>query len=740
MRKISVLFLLLCMTLYTSAQKTIYLEELDVIHKGTVGWGTMKNNKSIDGNPLKLKGVTYQHGIGTHAEGRIDIELNKNATRFTCVLGIDDEVNVVGKPKEGIVSYEIINYSNSEEKIVKSGTIKRIDSNPIEIDLDVTGWEYLCLVYKEGNGNNWSDHVDFCDAIITYNNDSEAPIAITYEEMIAKNNISFMCTFKHYSLPNVKMMHRFKHNNESDVLTVSDLPEGLKYNAERELVEGKITEEGTYKYNVTLTRGNKEVTKEVTVEVSSDLISPTPLMAWMSWNIFQNDINEQVLKEVADLMVSTGLKDIGFNYLLVDDVWHGQYRLSNGKPTYNTVKFPSGLKALTEYIHSKGLKAGIYSDAATQTCAKEFGSYGYEEIDAQQYADWGFDFLKYDYCFAPSEMQEAKKRYKKMGDALKATGREFYYYVCEWGVLKPWLWASEAGGQSWRVSYDSRDIWDHGKYGVENYGAIQGIDIMKPLACYAGPNQFNDADMLCAGLYGQGGEASSHNGANGMTDTEYQSQFSMWTIFAAPLIISFDLKKMNDATERILTNKEVIAINQDPMGQQGECVYSKNGKEVYMKDLENGDVAVALLNRGSSTTNIEIDLDKLFLREKEYIVRDLWKQEDIGTVTEKISASVESHETKLYRIRSKNSSAIYDIQNDNYSVLLSQNNKSLNVNTKGFDKNKKVKIISMSGNVVKFINANTKTFTIDTSELTTGIYILNVSDGKINKNKKFRIK
>ncbi len=703
MKKINILFLFLSLTFFMSAE-TIRLDQLDVVNKGTNGWQTMQKNRSIDGRTLTLKGQEYQYGIGTHAPGRIDIKLNKNATRFTCVVGIDDETDPT-KANEGIAGYKVINYSNQTETVVKEGVVKRVDPNAVQIDIDVTGWEYISLVCTEYNGQNWSDHVDWCDAKITYDKNGKVPFAVTYEEMIS-SKLELLCALKYYSLPNTRMMHRFACNNQEAVITVSNLPEGLKYNAERKLVEGKISTKGTYKYNVTLTSDDNAVKQEITVVVSPDLISPTPLMGWTSWNAFQDNIDESVLTQTADLLVSTGLKDVGFKYLLVDDVWHSENRLSDGKPDYNRQKFPNGMKYLTDYAHNKGLKIGTYSDAAEKTCAGEYGSFGYEQVDAQQYADWGFDLLKYDYCFAPSDMEVAKVRYKTMSDALKATGREFYFYVCEWGGLKPWLWASNSGGNAWRVSWDSRDTWDHVQYDTEHCGAIQIIDVMKPLFRYSGPNRFNDADMMCVGLYGKGGEASRHNGANGMTNTEYQSQFSMWSIFASPLVLSFDLSKMTEETKRILTNKEVIAVNQDPMGQQAECVYSENGKEVYVKDLENGDMAVAFLNRGSNVTTIEIGLDKLYLKEKEYLVRDLWLHKDMATVTDKISATKDK----------------------------------LTVKTTGFTTKKELQIVDMGGKTVLKKKVKTDVFFIDVAKLVAGIYLLEISDKNKSENKKIIIK
>ncbi len=461
-----------------------------------------------------------------------------------------------------------------------------------------------------------------------------------------------MCGRHIYSQPNVRMMQRFRVVPADAKVVVENLPEGLTYNAKRQRIEGRMTREGVYHFTIVATKGKQQVKHPIRLEVSSKLASPTPFMGWMTWNSFEGDINEENLRAMADAMVKSGLKEAGYKYLCIDDLWHGPSRKKNGHLGYDTEKFPNGLKALTDYVHSLGLKIGIYSDAAELTCAGAPGSLGYEQQDARQYAQWGFDFLKYDYCYAPAVKDSAIARYTRMGNALKATNRTFYYDVCEWGQLQPWKWAAEAGGHSWRITYDSRDIWNHfDKHDGSHCGVVQAIDIAKGKEFYAGPNRFNDMDMMMTGLYGKG-KSSSHNRANGMTDREYQAQFTMWSILASPLVPVLDLRTMNEATRNILTNKEVIAINQDPMGQQAECIYSKAGLEVFAKELENGDVAVAMLNRTENKSSIGITLKELYLKGT-YVVRDLWQHRDIATTNNKLSAEVESHEARIFRLRKK---------------------------------------------------------------------------------------
>lgn len=552
-------------------------------------------------------------------------------------------------------------------------------------------------------------------------------------------DLTLNCLKNHYSLPNTRMMHKIRASNPDAVISVTDLPAGLTFNAQRNLVEGKITTEGIYTYNVTATAGDKTTTVPFTVNVSSRLISPKPLMGWMSWNIFQSNINETNIKQTADLLVSTGLKDAGFNHVLIDDHWHSTSRSADGKPMANPTKFPGGFNQLTDYIHELGLKVGIYSDAATQTCGGEYGSLNYETIDARQYADWGFDFLKYDYCGAPNDVEVAKTRYKAMSNALKATGKDFFFNICEWGERKPWLWAAAAGGHAWRTTFDSRDIWDHGRYDNGHNGVVQTIDLMKGLEWYAGPNQFNDADMVCVGLYGTG-KPSSMNGATGMTDTEYEAQFSMWAMFASPLLIPFDLTtidKLSAATKRILTNKEVIAVNQDPMGQAATCIYSLNGREVYMKDLENGDVAVAFLNRNASPGFIEIGLDKLFLNGT-YKVRDLWTKTDLPETSTSLSAVVNSHQVKLFRLSGSTTSI--KPQKAKSGINLSKKGNILEVRLDGFSgEQKSLNVIDVSGKTLSKTTFAGDTQSISTAGFAKGIYFIQVTSNKQTETAKLQL-
>ncbi len=380
---------------------------------------------------------------------------------------------------------------------------------------------------------------------------------------------------------------------------------------------------------------------------TGQLLSPTPPMGWMSWNFFGDNINEKDLMEMADALVSSGMKDAGYEYIFIDDGWQGGRDKKNNMIA-DPVKFPSGIKALAGYVHSKGLKLGIYSDAAQLTCAGYTASLGFEEQDAKTFAQWDVDYLKYDYCNAPSDAITAQVRYKAMADALRKSGREILFGVCEWGGRQSWRWASQIGGQLWRTTDDVRDKWEKKpteKWGV---GVMDILDVNAELNNYAGPGHWNDPDMLITGLYGKKGP-SGDGGGVGCNDIEYQSQFSLWAMMNAPLYATNDLRNMNNATKNILLNKDMIAINQDALGKQAERKIKTASWNIFTKPLANGDVAVAILNRGNTDAAYVLNLSAIGLTGK-YEWYDVWEHKTISK-SNKWNGMVKCHETKVFRLK-----------------------------------------------------------------------------------------
>ena len=385
-----------------------------------------------------------------------------------------------------------------------------------------------------------------------------------------------------------------------------------------------------------------------TTAANRDSLALTPPMGFMTWNKYKEDINEQLIRQIADKMAADGYAEAGYKYIFIDDAWQG------GRDKRNNIlpdpeKFPSGMKALADYVHSKGLRLGIYSDAALLTCAGYTASYGFEQQDAKTFAEWGIDYLKYDYCHAPSDSAVAHERYKKMADALQNSGRKIVLGVCEWGQLNPEKWARQAGGSLWRVSFDVRDMWkDIVKQG--GMGIIDIINVTEPLYKYAGPGHWLDMDMLVVGLDGKGGPSSDLGGV-GCTYTEYQTQMSMWCMFASPLAMSHDILNENAATRRILLNKEVIAINQDALGKAARLVQRIGECRVYHRQLTNNRQAIAIMNPSDKAQRISLPLSFLGKSAK-YDFRDVWEHKNTS-VKKAWEGKLEAHETKVFVVTEK---------------------------------------------------------------------------------------
>jgi alpha-galactosidase len=363
-------------------------------------------------------------------------------------------------------------------------------------------------------------------------------------------------------------------------------------------------------------------------------LAPTPPMGWNSWNKFACDVNENVIRDTADAIASNGMKAAGYQYVVIDDCWHGT-RNVDGFITEDRQRFPSGLKALADYIHSKGLKFGIYSDAGTKTCGGRPGSQGHEYQDAVQYARWGVDYLKYDWC--SSGVRNAEEAYATMADALKATGRPIVFSLCEWGNSKPWLWGAKIGNL-WRTTGDITDKWQ-GKHKY-SWGVASIVDMNEPLWPFAGPGHWNDPDMLEVG-----------NG--GLSDVEYRSHFSLWAIMAAPLIAGNDVANMSPATRDILLNRDVIAVNQDTLGQQGHRAIRDGDKEVWVKQMADGGRTLLLWNRGESPVRMTASWTDLGLPASLRLRgRDVWTHKDLGRLAGRYEAEVAPHGVVMVRLSS----------------------------------------------------------------------------------------
>lgn len=370
-------------------------------------------------------------------------------------------------------------------------------------------------------------------------------------------------------------------------------------------------------------------------------LAMAPPMGWNSWNTFATNIDEKLVKETADIMVSSGLAAAGYNYIVLDDGWMTHERDANGDLVPDPQKFPSGMKALIDYVHSKGLKFGLYNCAGTKTCAGYPGTRGFEYQDARFYAKLGIDFLKYDWC--NTEGITAKEAYNTMSNALKTAGRPIVFSLCEWGDNQPWEWGKPIGNL-WRISGDIYPCFDCEFKHPENWsswGFMKIADMRKDIRKYSGPDHWNDFDMMEVG--------------NEMNDTEDKTHFAMWCMLASPLFTGNDYRKMSKETLAILTNKELLAVNQDKLGIQGFKYAVLDGVEVWIKPLSDSAWAVSFINRTETSKKITFDWKKNNFKDADFgyetdftkstfKIKDLWKNKEAGTTKKIFSAEIASHD------------------------------------------------------------------------------------------------
>lgn len=703
-------------------QEYIRLSSLE-IEKTKCGWEnhTPKKDKSIDGNKITVGGKVYESGVGTHGPSQIIIKLNGSVTDFYTVLGVDDEVKEAGN-----FDYHVyVKAEGGATEDVAKGTINRFSNQSVDIHADnLSGWKYLYLETSNGtDGTNTCDHVDWANAYLVFQDqNSTRPCIVSAEELTTK----LACATTVFSQPNVRFMQKVRSTVTGAQLSVSNLPAGLTWNAARNIVEGVVAEEGVYTYQINVTVDGETTSEDVTLTVSSSLQHPVPFMGWLSWNSVQGNISQKIIEQAVELFQNKGLYECGWNHIMMDDLWQGT-RKADGTPQPNASRFPNGLKTVADYVHQNGMKFGLYTDAADRTCAGAFGSYGYETIDAKTYAEWGVDVVKCDYCYAPDDVETAKKRYKALADAFAAAGNNTMLYICEWGVREPWKWGAEVGGRCWRISQDVRDCWTGSGSGV---GVVQSIEAMKNLSAYQGVNRFNDSDMLCTGLHATGKSSNDLCGGTGagMTDDEYATQFALWCMWSSPMALSFDPSKntLTDADFKLLRNKELIALNQDRMGQQGDLISEADNLVVFAKDCENGDVALSVTNMSNSEKQATFDFTAIPALDptKTYTVRDVMENAEAGEATGTFTTDVRKHATRVFRLAEKKvvDGVASTVAAKDFSIVAGKNCAKINMpETAGLAK--RILVSDFEGRVVSGLTTTADKAKV---ELAKGTYLVTV--------------
>ncbi len=630
------------------------------------GWGTLQKDKSIDGNTLTLNGTEYAHGIGSHATFKLVINLNA-ASRFHTIVGIDDEVGRNGAS----VNYSVtLIKQDGTQYVASSGNLAPGANRTAKVDVETTGYKYIVLE-ADDNGSDAYDHVDWVEGYFVYNK------IVTTEPFSVSASIlspSLNCATQVFAIPGVRFMQKLRAASEEASVSVSGLPDGLKWNEKRQLVDGVLAEAGTYSYTAAVNVNGQSNDQIITITCSDNLAQPTPFMGLLTWNVFEDQISADKVYAIADAFEEYGLLDAGYEYVCLDDQWAERSRDAEGRLQYAAAKFPEGLNVVADYVHGKGLKFGVYSDGGSYTCSgAQPGSYQHEETDAKSFVDWGFDLLKYDYCNNPgSSTAVAKNVYGAMGKALKKYAPStFIFYLCEWGYRNPWEWGSEAGGTCWRATDDTRDCWTNKSY---KGGVKDNIDIFKTIWQYNGVNRWNDADMVMCGLHGKGKSSNAGTNGQGMTQNEYRTQFALWCMWSSPITLSFDVttlggkKGVSGVTNpyyaedlAMITNKDLIALNQDRLGQAAEPIAETDDYIIFMKDLENGDVAISVTNlNASSSKKIALNMADFPAIEEgvEYLMHDCWTDKTYNTIfttAKRYSPTVAPHATKVFRMIRQNS-------------------------------------------------------------------------------------
>ncbi|MEA1848703.1 NPCBM/NEW2 domain-containing protein [Chryseobacterium sp. MHB01] len=656
---------LLSVNIYKS-QSVVWLDKLD-LSVATQGNGKPGINTSVDGKKLTIAGETFDRGFGTHAESSLLIKLNGKAHKFSALVGLDDEM----KGHDPAVEFEIY---GDNKKLWSSGIMHLGDkAKPVSVSLK--GIKLLELVVTDGGNGPYYDHADWVNAkfetngiatLETFNPIASEPYILTPKPP-ATPRINSAGVYG--VRPGSPFLFRIAATGDRPMIfSAKKLPEGLKLDPETGIITGKIDSKGTYEVELSAKNAKGSVSKKLRIE-AGDRIALTPTMGWNSWNCFGHEVSADKVKRAADALVKTGLVNHGWNYINIDDSWQfnrdgkdplfqGKMRDENGYILTNS-KFPD-MKNLGDYIHGKGLKMGIYSSPGPWTCGGCAGSYSYEKQDAESYAKWGVDYLKYDWCSyggvidglpgndankvtslafqGGGDPEKGVRPFRLMGNLLKQQPRDIVYNLCQYGMGDVWKWGDEVHAQSWRTTNDITDTWAS----VKNIALAQ-----EKAASYAKPGNWNDPDMLVVGVVGWGNPHQSR-----LKPDEQYLHISLWSIFSAPLLIGCDLEKLDDFTLNLLTNDEVIAVNQDALGKQGVCLHTIGELRIYVKELEDGGKAVAFANFGREKVKLPYkDFKKLGISGTQ-TVRDLWRQKniaDINTDKESLSLDIPAHGVAYYK-------------------------------------------------------------------------------------------
>ena len=649
--------------------ETVWLDDLNLA-AATQGWGEPQKNKSVDGKPLAIGGQAFTRGFGTHAESKLRVNLDAGAQSFSASVGVDDDV--VGN---AAASVEFIVVGDGKE-LWKSGVL-RAGNAAKDCTVNLTGVKSLLLeVTDAGDGIDF-DHADWANA--KFETAAGKPETVAGEPAMAAV-APFILTPAAPATPRINGASVFGVRPGSPFLftipatgdrpmafSAKNLPRGLKLDIQTGHITGVLKKKGEFIVTLGAKNALGAAEKKFRI-VCGDQMALTPPMGWNSWNCFAGAVTEERVKSAADAMVKSGLINHGWTYINVDDYWQnhrdskdptlqGPFRDTNGFIVPNS-RFPD-MKGMAEFIHDLGLKAGLYSSPGPWTCGGCAASWLHEEQDAQTYAKWGFDYLKYDWCsygtIASGGDPSAKDiplwgktatndagavyPYAVMGKFLREQNRDIVFSLCQYDMADVWKWGGSVNGNCWRTTGDITDSW----HSMSKIGFNQD-----PAAPYAQPGNWNDPDMLIVGEVGWGKTHPTR-----LTPDEQYTHISLWCLLSAPLLIGCDMTKLDDFTLNLLENDEVLAIDQDELGKEATCVIKDGDLRIYEKELADGGRALGFFNLGSEPAKLEFkDFATLSLTGVQH-VRDLWRQKDLTNVDAAngiLPLTIPAHGVVLYKL------------------------------------------------------------------------------------------
>ena len=633
-----------------SAETRVWLDELD-LSKMTSGWDKAKANRSVGGRELKVAGKTFGRGVGTHARSSLYAKLDGSALGFEADVGLDDEV---AHEERGSVVFIVY----VDGKAVAKSPVMGNKADPCHLKVDLTGAKDVELFVCDALDGNTSDHADWCNAFFTLKDGGKVEPAVP----VLAPQLGILTPKpgpapkingpKVYGVrPGSPVIYRLPVSGERPMsYAAENIPEGLAFDAKTGILTGSVAKRGDYVIRFTATNAKGRATRDFTVKVG-DRIALTPPMGWNSWNCFAGSVTAKNIYDTADVFDRSELANHGWNYVNIDDYWQNKVVETKDKTLIGPARNPDGtiavnrrfpsMKDLADYVHSKGFRIGLYSSPGPWTCGRCAGSWKHEWQDAKTYADWGYDYLKYDWCGYGSVTKSVASGqvafelpYRLMGEALRAQNRDIVFSLCQYGMGNVSTWGESTGGNCWRTTGDITDTW-------RSMSTILGQQA--DLWPYARPGAWNDPDMLVVGRLGWGSLHPSR-----LTPNEQYTHISMWCVVCSPLLIGCDLTQIDDFTMGLLTNDEVLETNQDELGAAAARVRNAAGYEVWAKPMSDGSLVFALMNPTRFEQSATVDFASLGL-EGEWLVRDLWRQKDLGLYVKSFTDTVPPHATTLVR-------------------------------------------------------------------------------------------